>query len=549
MKWLKMAPVSVNFRIRVLFAITLLLIPFVNSPNVQAQAVGTVVTIKSITPSLALPGQSMTVKINISVTGGGGGLPGPVDTSLIIDRTGSMYGQKFEDAKAAAKAFIDDQEEEDMSQVIAFSEQVSVQKDFTKTDTSGKTALKRAIDQIIPPYGFTNLYAALEKSVQEITGKGRTDSRRAMILLTDGRPNIGITSTSKFIELAESAASANVMVYTVGLGGPSVPDPVNATLLQEIANAGKGKYYFAPTSSDLKDIYLKISAQIHVPPARNVRVTEHLPSSIVTYNNDASQPPVSISDGTIFWQIEQILAETSWVVTYTVTALKRVTVVQSLSPTTIIYDRGELIDIRIDLPPGLAVREVATIDMAASTTTATEGDTIDFNATVANYGTIPETFEVGLFSNTTKVDTTSVQLSNGSTRVVHFRWNTTGYDPGIYDVAVTADPNGRITGDDPTNNTRTVRLNLSPRYEASILPLVLMILVPLTIIPLTAAAILGRKRGYTSRFPVFTERRGATAQRTYGEGAYRMVCPKCYKPLTYYSQYQKWYCTSCRRYV
>lgn len=98
---------SVVVCISFLLSILILLSPYATISGVQAQTVGTVVTTKSITPACALPGQTMTVKINISVTGAGsGGGRVPVQASLVLDRTGSMWGNKFEDAKAAAKAFV-----------------------------------------------------------------------------------------------------------------------------------------------------------------------------------------------------------------------------------------------------------------------------------------------------------------------------------------------------------------------------------------------------------------------------------------------------------
>jgi uncharacterized protein YegL len=526
--------------IRTLLIIGILVLSFVRPYNVHAQQ-GTVITIKTITPTVALPGQTMTVKINITVSGGGGGGGGPIDTILAIDRTGSMFGQKFEDAKDAAQIFISEQKDQDRSEIIAFAEQATVQMNFTYTDSAGKAALNLAIDQIISPYGFTNLYGALEKSVSELT-KGRMDVKRAIILMTDGRPTIGVTATSMFVDLARYAASTGAVVYTIGLGDPGiVADPVNTTLLQDIATAGNGKYYFAPTSSELANIYIQISGELHGPPATNVRVTENLPTSLVTYNNDATQTPTSISSGIIFWQIPLIAADTSWVVTFTVTAQKRVTAVQGISPTTIVYDRAGAVDIRIDLPPGFAIREVATISMSSSATTVTVGDVLSCNATVANYGTMPETFTVGMFANTTRITTTSVSLANRSTTMVNFMWNTTGTTPGRYNISIIVDPDMAIVGDDPSNNTKSAMLNVMPKSETSILPLIILIMIPFAIIPLVAAALLGRRRGYFS---------GRTFTRTTGPRvSHRSVCPRCGGSLTYYANYQKWYCQYCRRYV
>jgi uncharacterized protein YegL len=522
---------------------TLLLLSFTGSLGVQAQNEGTVVTIKSITPSCALPGQKLTVTINISVTGGGGGGGGtaPVDVSLVMDRTGSMWGAKFSDAQDAAKAFVQSLQDQDRVDLIVFSETVQLQQDFTLTNSSGKTTLSRAIDAIISPYGYTNLYAAFQKSVQETTAKGRAVANKAIVLLTDGRPNVGETRASEFIQLAQSAVANNVRVYTIGLGGNPVADPVNASLLQDIATAGNGQYFFAPSSSQLKAIYLQIAVIIRGPPAENVRVTETLPTSIVTYDNDASQPPNSTTTDTLFWQIPLIAAGTSWSVTFTVTAQKRVAVVQSLSPTTIIYDRAGQLDIRIDLPPGMTVREVATLSIGASTTTATQGDVVNYNATIANLGLIPESIAVSLFANTTIVGHTSVNVANGASTVVGFSWNTTSASPGTYDVSITADPSGNIGCDDSTNNTRTMTLTLAPKSEGSILPFLIMILIPLAIIPIVAAALLGRRRGYGARLRLVPQ--------AFRRGPYRMVCPGCGGPLVYYPTYGKWYCPHCGKYT
>jgi len=532
---------SVVVCISFLLSILILLSPYAALSAVQAQTVGTVVTTKSITPACALPGQTMTVKINISVTGAGGGVGGraPVQASLVLDRTGSMWGNKFEDAKAAAKTFIGVRHTDDLVEAIFFSETSAVAIGFTVTDASGRTALNHAIDTATSPYGYTNLYGAFEKSVNEISSKGQSGFKRAIILLTDGRPNIGITDAPHFIQLAQSAVSAGAVVYTVGLGGPAVADPVNATLLQAIADAGGGKYYFAPTSSDLDEIYLEISKELEGTPARNVRVTEQLPGSIVTYNNDATQSPNSTSGGNIFWQIPLISAGTSWGVTFTVTTQKRVAVVQSLSPTQIIYDRGEQIGISIDLGPGMAVREVATTSMGASATTATKGDVLKYNATIENRGTILESVPVALFANSSRIGTTSVSLSPGETKVVQFSWNTSNYNTGNYNISIIADPDRGIACNDITGAAKETRLVLNPQAEGSILPLFLIILIPLMIIPIAAAAILGRRRGYTWRTPA------AARRATPG----RMVCPRCFSPLTYNPTYQKHYCMVCDRYL
>lgn len=554
-----MSRLTVHSYIKILLVISILLIPFVPQ-YVQAQAVGTVVTTKTITPDVALPGEQMTVTINISVMGAPGG-SGIVDAVLVLDRTGSMTGQKFADMRVASKSFIDSfKGGNDRIEIITFSEQATIRKNFTFADNAtGKPELKAAIDSIPAPIGLTNLFEALNKSALEMIDKGRPESNRAIVFFTDGRPTIGTSSESDFRALAEGVAATGACIHTIGLG-----NDVNATLLEAMAEAGNGLYFFAPTSADLEELFLEISQLLQAPPAENVRVTENLPTDIVTYNNDATQEPNSTSldepVSTLYWNISRIDAETSWVVSFTVTAQKRVTFVQSLSPTTIIYDRAGSLDIRIDLPPGIVVREVATTAISQNATMLTEGDIFQVNATVENLGMVSENFpvilKIGRLDSTQdtelEVGRTTVNLASGSSTEVTFNWNTSLMvspfqdDPsrfGQWNVSVTADPAQTITGDDPANNTiigDTITLN----QQIEGLPAwMIIIFLPFLIIPLAAAVLLGKRRG----FPVLPVGR-AVRPPPLGTSS-RMVCPKCYAPLIFMNNYQKWYCQTCRRYV
>jgi uncharacterized protein YegL len=555
-----MSQLSISSYIKILFVISILLIPFVPQ-HVQAQ-IGTVVTTKTITPDVALPGEEMTVTINISVTGAPGGA-GIVDAVLVLDRTGSMTGQKFADMKVASKSFIDSfKGDNDRIEIITFSEQATIRKNFTLADNAtGKPELKAAIDAIPTPIGLTNLFGAFEISAQEMINKGKPEANRAIIFFTDGRPTLNTSKESDFRALAEGVAATGACVHTIGLG-----DDVNATLLEAMAESGNGLYFFAPTSTDLEELFLEISQLLQAPPAENVRVTENLPTDIVTYNNDATQEPNSTSldepIGTLYWNISRIDAETFWAVTFTVTAKKRVTIVQSESPTTIIYDRAGSLDIRVDLPPGIVVREVATTTISQNATMLTEGDVFQVNATIENLGMVTENFPVilriGRLDSTQdtelEVGRTTVNLVSGSSTEVTFNWNTTLWATpfqdnqsrfGLWNVSVTADPDQTITGDDPANNTMTGdTITVNPQIEG--LPAwMIIVFLPFLIIPLVAAVLLGKRRG----FPIIPFGREVRPPPPPLGTTSRMVCPKCYAPLTFMSNYQKWYCPACRRYV
>lgn len=544
-----MSRISITLCLKTLLVVSILFFPLV--PQYVNAQVGQVITERSVTPNFALPGETFNVKIRIEVTGGPIG-SGVADVSLVLDRTGSMYGAKFAAAKQAAKTFIDEfQLEENKIQIIDFSEQAFVRKDFTFTNDAGKTELKQAIDMIPSPLGLTNLYGAFEKSAQEIADKGRPETFKAVVLLTDGRPTIGVSTQSAFTTLAADVAAEGGSVFTIGLGAD-----VNATLLQAIADAGNGEYLFAPTPEDLADLFRRIAEIIQSPPATNVRVTENIQTDLVTYNNDASITPNSTSSddpvSTLNWNIDRILSNAFWEVTFTLTSQKRVVTTSTISPTTVLYDRAQAIDIRVDLQPGFAVREVAATSISQNATILTDGDVLQVNATVENLGTLSENFPVALRvsrnSSTQNeqhevVRTQINNLASGSSTNVVLNWNTSGWgdqtDPprfGQWNVSVMADPDAQIFGDDPSNNTRVGEtITLNPAGEG--FPIwIIIIFLPFLIIPLLATTLLRKRK--VAMVPYATARPVGSA-----------VCPACRRPVTYLPNYQKYYCPICRRFI
>jgi hypothetical protein len=543
-----MSRISVTLCIKTILVIAILFLPLV--PQYVNAQVGQVITTRTVTPNFALPGETMEVKIKIEVTGGPIG-SGIADVSLVLDRTGSMFGAKWAAAKQASKIFVELFElEENKVQIIDFNEQVFVRKDFTFTNDAGKTELKQAIDMMPSPIALTNLYLAFEKSAQEIADKGRPETFKAIVLLTDGRPTIGISTQSAFTDLAADVAAEGGSVFTIGLGAD-----VNASLLQAIADAGNGEYLFAPTPQDLEDLFRRIADIIQSPPATNIRVTENIQTELVTYNNDASIEPdsTSLDDpvSTLNWNIDRIISNAFWEITFTVTAQKRVVTTTTVSPTTIIYDRAQAVDIRVDLQPGFAVREVATTSISQNATILTDGDVLQVNATVENLGTLSENFPVALrvsrnssvLSEQHEVVRTQINLVNGSSTNVVFNWNTSGWgdqtDPprfGQWNISVMADPDAQIFGDDPSNNTRVGEtITLNPAGEG--FPIwIIIIFLPFLIIPLIAATLLRKRR--VAMVPVAMARPVGSA-----------VCPACRRPVTYLPNYQKYYCPICRRFI
>jgi hypothetical protein len=115
------------------------------------------------------------------------------------------------------------------------------------------------IDSLVAA-GYTNIGDAIYNATGELRKNGRSDSAWVEVLLTDGipnRPNNDNYGQQYALNASKNASAYGITIYTIGLGSD-----VNATLLQQIANNANGKYYFAPDSSTLGQIYQQIAGEL-----------------------------------------------------------------------------------------------------------------------------------------------------------------------------------------------------------------------------------------------------------------------------------------------
>ncbi|MBD3340095.1 MAG: VWA domain-containing protein [Candidatus Lokiarchaeota archaeon] len=181
----------------------------------------------------------------ITVTPVGGG--SAISVALAIDRSGSMGGTPLSDAKTAAIDFINQMNTSDRAAIISFSDNTLVDQGFT----SNKSLLISAINGLSSG-GGTALYDAIIESINQTTAQ---TGRKAIICLTDGSDN---NSSATLQDCIDTALRASTPVFTIGLAVSTV----SAQELRQIAQDTGGRYYEAPSSNDLQQIYQLISQQL-----------------------------------------------------------------------------------------------------------------------------------------------------------------------------------------------------------------------------------------------------------------------------------------------
>jgi Mg-chelatase subunit ChlD len=161
---------------------------------------------------------------------------------LVIDKSGSMGGEKIEMAKEAAKSAAELLGPRDQLGVIAFDGNFYWVSDMQSAANKG-----RIIDDIsrVEAGGGTTMYPAMEEAYNTLVAA--TAKLKHVIVLTDG-----ISSPGDFEGIAQSMASSRITCSTVAVG-----EGCDSKLLEEIARIGQGRYFEAIDPSSLPQIFAK----------------------------------------------------------------------------------------------------------------------------------------------------------------------------------------------------------------------------------------------------------------------------------------------------
>ncbi len=170
--------------------------------------------------------------------------------SLVLDASGSMDGERINQAKQAALSFLGQVNfgGGDRIEVVSFSDYVYLEQDFV----SDPAALGSAINGITLG-DMTALYDAVYSALVQTYEQ---DGARCVIAFTDGQEN---ASSYTFDDVVELSRSSGIPVYLIGIGSGGEYDEA---ALRSLAEQCSGAFYPAG-SSDLDTVLANIYTSIY----------------------------------------------------------------------------------------------------------------------------------------------------------------------------------------------------------------------------------------------------------------------------------------------
>ena len=179
------------------------------------------------------------------------------EVTLVIDRSGSMEGEKIQQVRAAALQVVNGLEDGESFNIIDYSDSVASFAEKAVVKNSQSTEDARAYIRRINAAGGTNIRDAI---VEALRPQPTAKTLPLVLFLTDGLPTVGERSETGIREAVKQANKFNRRIFSFGVGFD-----VNAPLLNAMANESRGASTFVLPKEDVESKVSQVFRRLSGP--------------------------------------------------------------------------------------------------------------------------------------------------------------------------------------------------------------------------------------------------------------------------------------------
>lgn len=208
----------------------------------------------------------------------------PLNIAVVIDRSGSMADKnKLEYVKKAVDYIIDKADRDDYISIVTYDDYVDVlQRSAIIRD---KYDLREKVSNL-KPGGFTNLSGGMFEGYDQVYNTYSRGYVNRVLLLSDGLANRGITDRFKLADMVRDKNRRDgITLSTFGVG-----NDFNENLMTDIADYGKGNYYYIRNSYDIPEIFANELSGIRNLAAQGTKLRVRFPSKYLSPNRVFGYP-------------------------------------------------------------------------------------------------------------------------------------------------------------------------------------------------------------------------------------------------------------------
>jgi len=201
-----------------------------------------------------------------------------LNLSLVLDRSGSVAGEKMIQARNAAMFCVDQMLPSDRLSVVSFDDRIDVL--FPSEPVTNKQSMKDLISRV-EARGSTALHEAWVRGGLTVSENIVEKGINRVVLITDGLANVGITSNDDIVSQSLELFNRGVSTSTIGIGAD-----FNEDLLMPMAQSGGGNAWHVVEPDDMQRIFqveleglvtqFAHTVSMSLIPADGVRITDLL---------------------------------------------------------------------------------------------------------------------------------------------------------------------------------------------------------------------------------------------------------------------------------
>jgi len=270
----------------------------------EAPAAGPLRFSGALEGTAVLAGQDALVRMELAIGSDPGATDGaaarvPTDLVVVLDRSGSMAGEKIVHARAAVRALVGALGPADRFALVAYSD-AAVPVIALAAPGAARAGWLGAIDAVAPD-GGTNLASGLDLALAMVDGARVAGRSPRVVLISDGLANQGDASREGLVARAARAARGEYGLSTVGVGAD-----FDEGLMAALADAGTGNFHFLAGAEGLGGILAAEFATARETVASGVRVSIEPAAGISV--EDASGYPLAREAGRVTFQPGSLFA-------------------------------------------------------------------------------------------------------------------------------------------------------------------------------------------------------------------------------------------------
>ncbi len=216
----------------------------------------------------------------------------PLNLSVVLDRSGSMQGDKLAYVKQAAQFLVQRLGAVDRISIVTYDSEVNV--DVPSQPVIEKDRINQTIERLSAGH-LTNLSGGWLQGCQLVVANMAEGQINRVLLLTDGLANRGVTDPVKLAAMARQRRAEGITTTTMGVGMD-----FNEDLLTRMAAEGGGAFYFIDNPDLTAEIFEEELRGLLSVIGQNLVITLTLSSDVRMVRQMNAYPAANVEHGVAF---------------------------------------------------------------------------------------------------------------------------------------------------------------------------------------------------------------------------------------------------------